>query len=279
MPITRPNNIYIKGWILVKNLLYLKKKEKIMRNKFIQVSDNVNKAIAFANTLELENINKTQRIKTPEFYVPTIEAINGLRKEGWKLEGVWEERNKTNRKISHHGVRLQHPDLMFETNGKVDAIASITITNSTTGQQPLTARLGAFRQICSNGLISYSDMSNISINHKTEQQANLLEKLFQFTPNAQDMLQNFAKMKNITLTPAQIDEFARKVSNMRWGTTDTNHRVDELLRVARMEDEGNSLWTVMNRIQENATHNIVTLNNDIQMNQIITELASEYVLN
>ena len=122
-------------------------------------------------------------------------------------------------------------------------------------------------------------MSSVSINHKTEQQSNLLEKLFQFTPNAQNMLQDFAKMKNVTLTPAQIDEFARIVSNMGWGTTDSNHRVDELLRVARMEDEGNSLWTVMNRIQENATHNIVTLNNDIQMNQIITELASEYVLN
>ena len=34
-----------------------------MRNKFIQVNDNVNKAVAFANTLELENINRTQRIK------------------------------------------------------------------------------------------------------------------------------------------------------------------------------------------------------------------------
>jgi hypothetical protein len=52
-----------------------------------------------------------------------------------------------------------------------------------------------------------------------------------------------------------------------------------LLRVARIEDEGNSLWAVMNRIQENATHNIVTLDNDIKMNQIITELASEYTLN
>lgn len=29
MPITRPNNIYIKGWNLIKDLLYLKKKEKL----------------------------------------------------------------------------------------------------------------------------------------------------------------------------------------------------------------------------------------------------------
>jgi len=279
MLIIKLNNIYKKGWNLSFNYLYLNKKLTTMRNKFIQVNDNVNKAVAFANTLELENISKTQRIKTPEFYVPTIDAIEGLRKDGWKLEGVWEERNKTNRKISHHGVRLQHPDLMFETNGKVDALASITITNSTTGIQPLTARLGAYRQICSNGLITFSDMSGVSIDHKTQQQADLLNKLFQFTPNASDMLKDFAKMKNVTLTPAQIDEFARKVSNMRWGTTDSNHRVAELLRVARIEDEGNSLWAVMNRIQENATHNIVTLDNDIKMNQIITELASEYTLN
>lgn len=250
-----------------------------MRNKFIQVNDNVNKSVAFANTLDLENINKTQRIKTPEFYVPTIEAIEGLRKDGWRLEGVWEERNKVNRKISHHGARLQHPDLMFETNGKVDAIASITITNSTTGDTPLVARFGAFRQVCSNGLIAFGDVSSVSINHQASQQANLLEKLFQFTPNAHVMLQGFAKMKNVTLTPEQIDEFARNVSNMRWGTTATNHRVAELLRVARMEDEGNSLWTVMNRIQENATHNIVTLNNDIQMNQLITSLATKYMPN
>jgi len=278
MLIIKPNNIYIKGWNLSFNYLYLIKKLTAMRNKFIQVNDNVNKAIAFANTLELENIQKTQRIKTPEFYVPTIEAIEGLRKDGWRLEGVWEERNKFNRKISHHGIRMQHPDLMFETNGKVDAIASITMTNSTDGNKPLVAHLGAFRQVCSNGLIAFRGTS-VSVNHKTQDQTNLLEKLFSITPDAQQMLNDFAKYKGISLTKEQIDEFARKVSNIRWGTNDTNHRVNELLRVARLEDEGNSLWAVMNRVQENATHNIGSLGTDIQVNRIITELASEYALN
>ena len=60
-----------------------------MRNskltKYIPVDNNINKAVAFANTLAVSNIRNVQRIKTKEFYIPTLEVVEK------KLEEVEQE--------------------------------------------------------------------------------------------------------------------------------------------------------------------------------------------
>jgi hypothetical protein len=112
-----------------------------MRNskltKFIPVDNNINKAVAFANTLDVSNIRNIQRIKTKEFYIPTLDVIEKLQDEGWQLSGVNEQRGN-NRKITNNYVQLQHPDFAIKNNrGKDEALASLTITNSCNGAQPM----------------------------------------------------------------------------------------------------------------------------------------------
>jgi hypothetical protein len=54
-----------------------------MNYKFIPVNNDLNKAKAFANTLDPNYINKVQRIKQKEFYIPTIDVVqNFKRKDG-----------------------------------------------------------------------------------------------------------------------------------------------------------------------------------------------------
>ena len=81
-----------------------------MRNskltKFIPVDNNINKAVAFANTLDVSNIRNIQRIKTKEFYIPTLDVIEKLQDEGWQLSGVNEQRGN-NRKITNNYVRVK----------------------------------------------------------------------------------------------------------------------------------------------------------------------------
>jgi hypothetical protein len=58
-----------------------------MKNKFIPVNNNdLNKAIAFANTLDNNNIRNVQRIKQKEFYIPTLDVVTKLQDEGWRFK-------------------------------------------------------------------------------------------------------------------------------------------------------------------------------------------------
>ena len=94
-----------------------------MRNKFIPVDNDINKAIAFANTLDNNNIRNVQRIKQKEFYIPTLDVVTKLQDEGWKISGVAEQRGK-NRKITNNYVQLQHPDFAVQNSkGKDEALA------------------------------------------------------------------------------------------------------------------------------------------------------------
>jgi hypothetical protein len=137
-----------------------------MKNKFIPVDNNINKAIAFANTLDNNNIRNVQRIKQKEFYIPTLDVVTKLQNEGWQLSGVAEQRGR-NRKINSNYVQLQHPDFAVQNNkGKDEAFTSITLSNSCNGNQPLQMSLGMFRQVCTNGLVAFdqhAEMKKLNI--------------------------------------------------------------------------------------------------------------------
>jgi hypothetical protein len=80
-----------------------------MKYKFIPVDNNIDKAIAFANTLDVNNIVNVQKIKQKPFYIETMDAVKMLQDEGWLLKGVAEQRGK-NRKIASNYAQMHHPD-------------------------------------------------------------------------------------------------------------------------------------------------------------------------
>ena len=102
-----------------------------MKYKFIPVDNDLNKAEAFANTLNNSNILNVQKIIQPESYIKTLDVIEMFQSEGWVLKGVAEQRNKGSRKVTHNFAQLHHPDFEIKTQHKgVDSVASITISIS-----------------------------------------------------------------------------------------------------------------------------------------------------
>ena len=87
---------------MVYTTLLIKKKnkhnKKNMKYKFIQVNNDLNKAEAFANTLNNSNILNVQNIIQPQSYIKTIDVIERFQSEGWVLKGVSEQRDKKSRK-------------------------------------------------------------------------------------------------------------------------------------------------------------------------------------
>ena len=247
-----------------------------MRAKFIPVNNNLDKAIAFANTLDPNNIRNVQKIQTPQHYIETLDVVKMLQNEGWELSGVDEYRNKQ-RKVVSHFLQLHHNDFQIITNGKKDAVASITLSNSCNGKKPLEMSLGVYRQVCSNGLIVREDFATERFRHIQVDYNNLLNKINLFGNKVDKVLNKFNDLKQHTLDNNLMRKFAIEAASLRFAPEEVNSRVEDLLRVSRLEDEGNNLWAVYNRVQENLTHDVRNPNMDIKLNQQLFTLAENYI--
>jgi len=267
-----------------------------MKYKFIPVDNDINKAIAFANTLDLNNIKNVQRIKQKPFYIPTLDVVEMLQKEGFQLKGVAEQRGK-NRKISSHYLDLHHPDFkMYDRKGNIESLFTVKLSNSTNGNTALQVQPGAFRYVCINNMM-HRDYATAKIKH-TEVDYNKLPQIInQLTNQADRYLDSFRNFKNVILTVEQANALARDayrikfnddfdlnradyVNNLRASQVnlEQEEKVLQLLKVNRIEDEGNDLWTVFNRIQENLTADIKNFNTDIKLNQQLFGLAEQYAI-
>jgi hypothetical protein len=247
-----------------------------MKNKFMQVDNDLNKAIAFANTLDNNNIRNVQRIKQKEFYIPTLDIVTKLQDEGWQLNGVAEQRGK-NRKISNNYVQLQHPDFAIKNNkGKDEAYTSITISNSCNGSQPLQMSLGAYRMVCANGLIMFDEFAeHEKIKHVEVNYRDLDRFVISMNSKANKLLTEVNEMKQKGLSIEDMRKLAREAASLRYDNLDEIN-IDSLFAANRVEDESNDLWTVFNRIQENLTHDVSNMNEDIRLNQQLFSLVESF---
>lgn len=267
-----------------------------MKYKFIPVDNDINKAIAFANTLDLNNIKNVQRIKQKPFYIPTLDVVEMLQKEGFQLKGVAEQRGK-NRKISSHYLDLHHPDFkMYDRKGNIESLFTVKLSNSTNGNTALQVQPGAFRYVCINNMM-HRDYATAKIKH-TEVDYNKLPQIInQLTNQADRYLDSFRNFKNVILTVEQANALARDayrikfnddfdlnradyVNNLRASQVnlEQEEKVLQLLKVNRIEDEGNDLWVIFNRIQENLTADIKNFTTDIKLNQQLFSLAEQYAI-
>ena len=249
-----------------------------MKYKFIPVNNDLNKAEAFANTLNNSNIINVQKIKQPTNYIETMDAVEMFQKEGWILKGVAEQRNKGSRKVTHNFAQLHHPDFDIKTNsGGVDSIASITISNSCNGKSPLELHLGAFRLVCSNGLIRKDTLNESKIQHNSNGYRDLPSIINSFHLKSRALSNEIEKLQNVELTPQEISSFASKAVEAKY-KNDIPKDIDymKIVQAVRKEDEGNDVWRVFNRLQENLTQNVSRMTDDIKLNQQLFSLAESY---
>jgi len=249
-----------------------------MRYKFIPVNNDINKAKAFANSLDQNFIINTQCIKQKPHYVPSMEVIETLHKDGWIIEGVSEERQKSTRKITNHYINLQHPDLKILNNkGNTEAIASIIMSNSCSGISPLNVDFGLFRLICSNGLVQKAPYGK-AIQFKHNGEKTFDEKIFITDINDRmfSIMNDFEVLKAKRLTTDQMLELAKRAAKLKYKDLE-DIDISSLLVNHRDEDKGDDLWSVFNTIQENLTHDIASPSFDLKVNQNLMELVGTYV--
>jgi hypothetical protein len=248
-----------------------------MKNKFIQVNNDLTKAIAFANSLDNNNIINVQKIKQKEFYIPTLDVVTKLQDEGWLLSGVAEQRNKKNRKITNNYIQMQHPDFAVQNKqGKNEAFTSITLSNSSNGAQPLQMSLGMFRQVCSNGMVTFDQHAESqNIKHTEINYRDLDRFVNTMNSKANKLITEINEMKHRGLSIEDMRKLAGEAASLRYNNLEEIN-IDDLFAANRVEDESDDLWTVFNRIQENLTHDITNMKEDIKLNQQLFKLVETF---
>jgi len=235
-----------------------------------KISDSLDAARSFAKSISGDYIHPSLR---NENYIPSIQPVEAFRKLGWKITGArdW----MTNGRPTRNTIELQHPDFS-DSESKLNLI----ITNSAGGRNPssLNMSLGLYRKVCSNGLIAFRENASADIKHLAN--VDLQSYIDVLNSQASEIHKDFAVMKDVVLTRAQIEEFAKAAIAKRYQLSleeEAKVNVNPYLTTRREEDAGHELWKVFNRLQENLSMDLQDPYQYQTFNKQISSIASQLV--
>jgi hypothetical protein len=187
--------------------------------------------------------NRSERYK---FY-STRDLIQPLLDDNWRVTSAFQVQGRTLSPYAKHLVRLTHPELRLGED-RLEAI----LRNSHDGSSRFEFSLGAWRCVCSNGIIIGSAYATVSIPHVKAFDA-VQERAGQLIEHAPEVSAVFDAWKTKQLTQDEERALAVAAALIRWPKADPEKLpVDpkSLLEVRREEDRGDDLWSTFNRLQE-----------------------------
>lgn len=184
-------------------------------------------------------------------YIPTIEVLRGLRKEGFEPFFVCQTRvrDDSRREFTKHMIRLRHAGEI----GGAEA-NEIVLLNSHDGTSSYQMLAGAIRFVCQNGLVCGETMRDVRVPHKGDIVGQVIEGAYEIVDTFDAVTEQREGMKALTLSEGEQNAFARAALTVKYDEampapiTET-----QLLSSRRLEDRGSDLWHTFNRVQEHLT--------------------------
>ena len=193
-------------------------------------------------------------------YIPTIDVLRGLHREGFEPFMVAQGRSRIEGKSEYtkHMIRMRH---LREGSGQVNTrpeAHEIILINSHDGASSYQLLSGVFRFVCCNGLVVGDVAHDIRIPHKGNVQGEVIEGAFRVLDDFRSVDESTEAMKAIELKPEEERAFARAALALRYGEREEGQppapiSAEQLIQVRRPEDQGNALWMSFQRIQEHLT--------------------------
>ena len=188
-------------------------------------------------------------------YIPTIDVLRGLRKEGFEPFMVAQGASRVEGKaeFTKHMIRMRHAG-QVQTRPEANEIILI---NSHDGASSYQMLAGMFRFVCCNGLVVGDVVEDIRIPHKGNIQGEVIEGAFRVLDEFEAVNEHTEAMKALQLEPPEEIAFATAALALRFGETvdglsPAPITAAQLTMPRRIEDVGSSLWSTFQRVQENA---------------------------
>lgn len=222
-------------------------------------------------------------------YVPTIDVLSGLRKEGFQPFMVAQGRTRVPGKadFTKHMLRLRHA-------GDISASEAneIILINSHDGTSSYQMLAGVFRFVCCNGMVCGETIEDIRIKHSGDIVHNVISGAFDVLDGFGLIREVTSEMKQLTLSRPEQIVFAEAAMSIKFDEEqDAPFDASELLRTRRIDDREPSLWTTFNKIQENVvrggiagrnangrrtrTREVTAIDNNVKLNRALWTLAEK----
>lgn len=185
-------------------------------------------------------------------YIPTAAVLTELRKEGFEPFMVTQTRvrNQDRREHTKHMSRLRHANQVNDSTA--NEIILLNFHDGTSSYQMLA---GAFRVVCSNGLVCGDTVANVRIPHKGNITGQVIEGAFEILDGFERVQESREAMQAIILDEGEAQIFARAALALKYDDPDKPAPVTEsqILMPRRYDDRRPDLWMTFNRLQENLT--------------------------
>jgi hypothetical protein len=188
-------------------------------------------------------------------YIPTIEVLRGLRREGFEPFMVAQGASRIEGKaeFTKHLIRLRHAG---QQQSREEA-NEIILINSHDGASSYQMLAGVFRFVCCNGMVVGDAVQDLRIPHKGDVQHEVIEGAFRVLNEFDRVDDSVDAMKALGLQAEEQQAFATAALQLRFGERGQGLAPapitsSQLLEVRRAEDIDSSLWTTFQRVQENA---------------------------
>ena len=238
----------------------------------------------------------SDRVSKRYSFIPTSVILEDLDKLGWKVRAIVNPKYKTSANQLHgkHLVRLYNPDIHI-TKGEDKNFVEIALYNSSNGMSRFKMEVGIFRLVCENGMVIKSeDFGSIRMRHQGYSFENLKASIDEMVAKLPSLAGIVNKFSARELTSEEMQTLASQAYGLRSsGRQASAEELQGILNVRRAGDEGNSLWSVFNRIQEavirggqqfvdargrlRVQKEIKNIDKSLKLNQELWSLAEAYV--
>jgi hypothetical protein len=185
-------------------------------------------------------------------FIPTIQAVEGLKEAGWVPVWVSEQKVRLERRLGFqkHMIRFQRRD---QVGKETEFCPEVCLVNSHDRSSAYQIHAGIFRFICGNGMIvADSTFERVSIRHSRFDPDQIIEASCRVLESVPQLAESVATFKARQLSPVESRAFAESALILRYDALKTSPvSPQKLLEPRRNEDQGTSLWHTFNRVQEN----------------------------
>ncbi len=232
-----------------------------------------------------------ERLSDKYTFIPTERVLTGLMNVGFvPVEARQAQSRLASPLHARHLLRLRR---RFETVQLEDAIPEIVFLNSHDGTSAYQLRMGLFRVVCTNGLIvSQGAFPAIRVNHRGNVVDEVIAGALEIAERFEVLATQVQRMQRRRLCQDAQIAFAGRALALRFAElADAGMPASALLNPRRVEDMGDDLWTVLNRVQENLlrgglsrrsasgrltrTRRIRSIRKDVRLNGGLWDLAAE----
>ncbi len=220
-------------------------------------------------------------------YIPTIDVLDGLRKEGFQPFMAAQSRSRIEGKsdFTKHMLRLRPPAQI-----QAPEAFEIILINSHDGTSSYQMLAGVFRFVCQNGMVTGDTIEDVRVPHRGNITENVIDAAYSIVDDFDTVRNSMEIMKSTPLALREAEALAEAALVAKWGEDKAPILPDQILLPRRFEDRGkNDLWTTFNRVQENlirgglpghtatgkrtTTRSVTSIDTDVKLNKALWVLS------